>query len=225
MCHWIFDTFPRFRTNRHFDAFVLKISQSVLTPFWSGPVYTHALTSLMKKRNSKGKITVDLLKPISVSNPLFSREIFCSGFLNQISGWQCERAIRWAWCEKLERCSEKRMCWNMEWKNTLPFNGTQLYVEVHSPHFVKYHVIRTNRLNAACILLDSVMWWSEWESDWAGSGQYCSAIACRHDTAFVTKGESRQGLITELLEPAGSCLSLGHLSLRVDLGWSARAGE
>jgi hypothetical protein len=46
-------------------------------------------------------------------------------------------------------------------KNTLPLNGTQLYVEVQS-----YTV-----------------------------------------------------------EPAGSCLSLGHLSLRVDLGWSARAGE
>jgi len=69
---------PRFRrTNRHVDAFVLKILQSALTPFWSGQIY--ALTSLTKRRNSKGKVTVDLLKPLSVSNLLFSREIFCSG--------------------------------------------------------------------------------------------------------------------------------------------------
>jgi hypothetical protein len=40
----------------------------------------------MKKWNSKGKITVDLLKPISVSNPLFSRETLCSGTLNQSAG-------------------------------------------------------------------------------------------------------------------------------------------
>jgi len=112
MCHCIFDTFPRLRrTNRHFDAFVHKILQSALTPFWSGQIC--APTSLTKGRNSRGRVTANSLKPLSVSNLLFSREIFCSGTLHQILGWQCEKAIRWAWCEKLERCSEKRICWDI----------------------------------------------------------------------------------------------------------------